>query len=83
VISKKSLDAPSLFHTTKSFTAEARVAFIGDYSAKPSAILLQPSLKGALVSGQVNFVGICKGTARRAPTKNQAPIPANFVLTAR
>jgi hypothetical protein len=35
-----------------------------------------------LVSGQVNFVGICKGTARRAPTKNQAPIPTNFVLTA-
>jgi hypothetical protein len=42
-------------------------------------VLKQLSL---LVSGQVNFVGICKGTARRAPTKNQAPVPANFVLTA-
>jgi protein-S-isoprenylcysteine O-methyltransferase Ste14 len=34
-----------------------------------------------LVSCQVDFVGICKGTARRAPTKNQAPTPAIFVVT--
>jgi hypothetical protein len=48
--------------------------WLGDIGPKVDADIL--------VSGQVNFVGICKGTARRAPTKNQAPVPANFVLTA-
>jgi hypothetical protein len=55
---------------------------IGSFYCDRSGLSQNKEKPAELVSGQVNFVGICKGTARRAPTKNQAPVPANFVLTA-